>query len=80
MLLDESKILDLSKEDSKSTQQSIEKFLDQHQRSGSGEVAFFTGENQEIRNQVARSAFLKEYPVNYDFLYNNGCIIVEINN
>lgn len=80
MLLDESKILDLSKRDSKSTQQSIEKFLEQHQRAGSGEVAFITGENQDIRKQVARSAFLKEYPVNYDFLYNNGCIIVEVNN
>ena len=80
MLLDESKILDVSKGNSKSTQQLIENFLIKHQRAGSGEVAFFTGENQEIRNQVARSAFLKEYPVNYDFLYNNGCIIIEINN
>lgn len=80
MLLDENKILDLSKRNSKSTQQLIEKFLEQHQRAGSGEVAFITGENQDIRKQVARSAFLKEYPVNYDFLYNNGCIIVEVNN
>jgi len=80
MLLDENKILDLSEGNSKFTQQSIENFLNKHQRAGSGEVAFITGENQEICKQIARSAFLKEYPVNYDFLYNNGCIIVEVNN
>ena len=80
MLLGENKILDISKSNSMFTQQLIEKFLDQHQRAGSGEVAFLTGENQDIRNQIARSSFLKEYPVNYDFLYNNGCVIVEINN
>jgi fatty acid-binding protein DegV len=80
MLLDESKILDLSKGNSKFTQQSIEKFLEKHQRAGSGEVAFITGENQDIRKQVTRSAFLNNCPVNYDFLYNNGCMIVEVNN
>lgn len=80
MLLDENKILDISDKDPKTTQPLIERFLNKHQRAGSGEVAFIAGNSEEIRNQVARSAFLNNYPVNYDFLYNNGCILVEINN
>ena len=80
MLLDENKILDISNKNPKTTQSLIESFLSKHQRAGSGEVAFITGDSEEIRKQVTRYAFLNNCPVNYDFLYNNGCMIVEVNN
>jgi len=80
MLLDETKMLDLTKANSRLTQSTIESFLQKHQRAGSGEVGILTGTNEDIRKQVTRSAFLNSYPVNYDYLYNNGCMIIEINN
>jgi len=79
MLMDEKKTLNLINVNDEKTFVHIKSFLDFHDRAGSGEVAIKCGDNREIRNQVARGAYEVGGKCYYDYIYNEGCIIVELN-
>jgi hypothetical protein len=79
MILDERKMLNLVERNPKTTFKEIKSFLNFHNRAGTGEVGIKCGSNREIRTQVARAAFEEGATCHYDYIYDQGLIIVETN-
>jgi len=77
MLLDENKILDLTKKEPGKTAPMIKDFFAKHKKRG-GDIAFYTGRNSLIIQNIMREAQKGKYLVNQDYMYSRGCVIVEL--